>query len=76
MQTGVNQIVAPSSKFGSVLDLPGFKNLEGLSTTCDNLIYTHADLNKRIICFGDEPASFDAEMTKLNKKIVSITSPV
>jgi hypothetical protein len=33
---------------------------------------TDSDLNKRIISFGDGPASFNYEMTMLNKSIVSI----
>jgi hypothetical protein len=31
-----------------------------------------ADLNKQIISFGDGPASFNAEMTRLNKRVISI----
>ncbi len=31
-----------------------------------------ADLDKRIISFGDGPASFNKEMTKLNKSVISI----
>lgn len=31
-----------------------------------------ADLNKKIISFGDGPASFNAEMNQLNRKLVSI----
>jgi hypothetical protein len=33
---------------------------------------TNSDLNKRIISFGDGPASFNSEMTLLNKKVVSL----
>lgn len=33
---------------------------------------TDSDLNKRIISFGDGPASFNSEMTRINKKVVSI----
>ena len=35
---------------------------------------TVADLNQRIISFGDGPASFNSEMTKLNKSVISIDS--
>jgi hypothetical protein len=33
---------------------------------------TDAELNMHIISFGDGPASFNAEMTKLGKKVISI----
>lgn len=33
---------------------------------------TASDLNNRIISFGDGPASFNSEMTLLNKKVVSL----
>ncbi len=33
---------------------------------------SEADLNKKIISFGDGPASFNSEMTKRNKQIISI----
>jgi hypothetical protein len=33
---------------------------------------SEADLNKKIISFGDGPASFNAEMTRLNKQVISI----
>lgn len=33
---------------------------------------TNYDLNKRIISFGDGPASFNSEMRLLNKKVVSL----
>lgn len=33
---------------------------------------TNSDLNNRIISFGDGPASFNSEMTTLNKRVVSL----
>ncbi len=33
---------------------------------------SEVDLNKRIISFGDGPASFNAEMNELGKKVISI----
>ncbi|WP_028980416.1 hypothetical protein [Sporocytophaga myxococcoides] len=33
---------------------------------------TDSDLSKRIISFGDGPASFNREMTKLNHKVISL----
>ena len=33
---------------------------------------TNADLNKRIIGIGDVPASFNAEMTRQGKSVVSV----
>ncbi len=33
---------------------------------------TDFDLNKRIISFGDGPASFNCEMTNLNRKVISL----
>ncbi len=33
---------------------------------------TDSDINKRIISFGDGPASFNMEMTKLNKSVTSL----
>ena len=33
---------------------------------------TGADLNRHIISFGDGPASFNAEMTEQNRKVVSV----
>jgi len=33
---------------------------------------TDSDLEKRIISFGDGPASFNREMTKLNRKVISL----
>lgn len=33
---------------------------------------TESDLNNKIISLGDGPASFNSEMTKLNKKVVSL----
>jgi hypothetical protein len=33
---------------------------------------TESDLNKQIISFGDGPASFNLEMTKMNRKVISL----
>jgi hypothetical protein len=33
---------------------------------------TDSDLNSKIISFGDGPASFNSEMTKLDKRVVSL----
>jgi hypothetical protein len=49
--------------------VPWGRNLEEYSKIFD---LTDEDLNCRIISFGDGPASFNSEMTKLNRKVVSI----
>ena len=49
--------------------VPWGRNLEEYSKIFN---LTDEDFNRRIISFGDGPASFNAEMTKLNRKVVSI----
>jgi len=42
-----------------------------LNEYIDMFSLSTADLNKTIISFGDGPASFNAEMTQLNRKVIS-----
>ncbi len=49
--------------------VPWGRTLEEYKTMFD---LTHSDLNKNIISFGDGPASFNYEMTQLNKVVTSL----
>lgn len=49
--------------------VPWGRNLDEYTKIFD---LTNEDLNCQIISFGDGPASFNSEMTRLNRKVVSI----
>src|ERR1035437_4968207 len=49
--------------------VPWGRNMEEYSKIFD---LTDEDFNCRIVSFGDGPASFNSEMTKLNRSVVSI----
>src|ERR1035437_1395524 len=49
--------------------VPWGRNMEEYSKMFD---LTEKDFQSKIISFGDGPASFNSEMTKLNRKVISL----